>query len=64
VIDADYHGNVCVILFNHFVTPHHIHRGVRVAQLICEKVLYPNICEVQEVDATKRGTGDIWVNEV
>jgi len=27
VIDADYRGNVCVILFNHSVTPFQIGRG-------------------------------------
>jgi dUTP pyrophosphatase len=57
VIDADYRGNVCVIIFNHSVTLLHIHRGDRMAQLICEKIMYHNICEVQELDATERGTG-------
>jgi deoxyuridine 5'-triphosphate nucleotidohydrolase len=28
VIDADYRGNLCVVLFNHSVTPLHIHRGL------------------------------------
>jgi dUTP pyrophosphatase len=36
VIDADYCGNVCVILFSHSVTPFHVRRGDRIAQLICE----------------------------
>jgi dUTP pyrophosphatase len=27
VIDADYRGNVCVVLFNHSVTPFQIRRG-------------------------------------
>jgi dUTP pyrophosphatase len=45
VIDADYCGNVCVILFNHSVTPFHVHRGDRIAQLICRRIVYPNICE-------------------
>jgi dUTP pyrophosphatase len=57
VIDADYRGNVLVILINHSATPLHIHAGVRVAQLICEKIVYPDICEVQEFDATEHGTG-------
>jgi dUTP pyrophosphatase len=47
---------MCVVLFNHSATPLHIHGGVRVAQLICE-IMYPDICEVQELDATERGTG-------
>jgi len=57
VIDADYRGNVCVILFNHSVTPFQIHRGDRVAQLICEKIVYPEICEVQALGDTERDTG-------
>jgi len=57
VIDADCRGNVCVILFNHFVTPFQIRRGDRVAQLICKKIVYPEICEVQSLDNTKRNTG-------
>jgi dUTP pyrophosphatase len=57
VIDADYRGNVCVILFNHSVTPLHIHRGVRIAQIICEKIMYHNICEVQKLNATESGNG-------
>jgi dUTP pyrophosphatase len=27
VIDHNYRGNVCVILFNHLITPFHIHGG-------------------------------------
>jgi len=46
VIDADYRGNVCVIPFNHSGTPFQIRQGDRVAQLICEKIAYPEICEV------------------
>jgi dUTPase len=60
VIDADYCGNVCVVLFNHSATPLHINRGVRVAQLISKKIIYPDICEVQEMEATERGTWGIW----
>jgi len=31
--------------------------GDRVAQLICEKIVYPEICEVQELGNTERDTG-------
>ena len=57
VIDADYRGNVCVILFNHSVTPFQIRRGDRMAQLICEKIVYPEICEVQALGDIERDTG-------
>jgi dUTP pyrophosphatase len=57
VIDSDYRGNVCVILFNHSSTAFQIRRGDKVAQLICEKITYPEICEVQALDTTERNTG-------
>jgi dUTP pyrophosphatase len=57
VIDPDYRGNVCVILFNHSVTPFHILRGDRIAQLICEQITHPVICEVSELNTTERNTG-------
>ena len=31
--------------------------GDSVAQLICEKIVYPEICEVQELGRTERDTG-------
>jgi dUTP pyrophosphatase len=54
VIDEDYRGNLCVILFNHSDRPFQIHKGDRVAQLICEKIFYPDILEVKELDNTER----------
>ncbi|KAF2352208.1 Deoxyuridine triphosphate nucleotidohydrolase, partial [Trinorchestia longiramus] len=57
VIDEDYRGNVGVVLFNHGKEPFVVQRGDRVAQLICERILYPELEEVsQELDATARGT--------
>jgi dUTP pyrophosphatase len=56
VIDEDYRGNIGVILFNHSKTPFYIYRGVRVAKLICERILYPTVREAQELENTERGT--------
>jgi dUTP pyrophosphatase len=38
---------------------HTVSRSPRgqIAQLICEKIVYPNIGDVQELDATERDTG-------
>jgi dUTP pyrophosphatase len=44
-------------LFNHSKTPFYVNRGLRVAQLICEKICYPEIIEVEEIDDTERGDG-------
>ncbi len=57
VIDADYRGNVGVVLFNHAATDLEIKRGDRVAQLILERIFTPEVEEVAELDATKRGAG-------
>ena len=56
MIDEDYRGNVAVILFNHSDKLFVVNRGDRVAQLICEKVYYPELEEeVSAGNATKLG---------
>ncbi|XP_011873211.1 PREDICTED: deoxyuridine 5'-triphosphate nucleotidohydrolase [Vollenhovia emeryi] len=55
VIDADYRGNVGVILFNHSSEDFEIAPGDRIAQIICEKITYPMIEEVDTLTDTSRG---------
>ena len=55
VIDADYTGNIAVILFNHGITPCIINKGDRIAQLICEKYISPRIIEDDHIEPTIRG---------
>lgn len=43
VVDADYTGNVGVVLFNHGHRDHLVQRGDRIAQLICERVSIPKL---------------------
>lgn len=57
VIDRDYRGNVGVVLFNHAKTDYEIKKGERVAQLICERIVYPELEEVEELMDTERGDG-------
>jgi dUTP pyrophosphatase len=57
VIDADYRGPVGVILFNFGSQPFDIQLGDRVAQLILEQIVLPDVEEVQELDDTVRGAG-------
>ncbi|XP_049767619.1 deoxyuridine 5'-triphosphate nucleotidohydrolase-like [Schistocerca cancellata] len=56
VIDEDYRGNIGVVLFNHSDKEFVVKRGDRIAQLICEQILYPELEEVQELDDTERGS--------
>lgn len=57
VIDQDYTGNVGVVLFNHGQTEFVIKKGDRIAQLVCEKISYPEIEEVPSLNSTERGEG-------
>ena len=57
MIDADYRGNVGVILFNHGEDEFKVTKGDRVAQLILEKIITPPVVEVEDLDATERGAG-------
>ncbi|NWV00128.1 DUT protein, partial [Upupa epops] len=47
VIDEDYRGNVGVVLFNFGKEPFEVKKGDRIAQLICERICYPELEEVQ-----------------
>ncbi|AQQ80365.1 dUTPase [Betabaculovirus altermyunipunctae] len=57
VIDADYRGNVIIVLFNHGEEDLVVRRGDKVAQFICEKIHYSDIQEVTTLDTTQRGQG-------
>ncbi|XP_053451017.1 deoxyuridine 5'-triphosphate nucleotidohydrolase, mitochondrial isoform X2 [Nycticebus coucang] len=57
VIDEDYRGNVGVVLFNFGKAKFEVKKGDRIAQLICERIFYPEIEEVQVLDDTERGSG-------
>ncbi|NXN98901.1 DUT protein, partial [Rhinopomastus cyanomelas] len=57
VIDEDYRGNVGVVLFNFGKEPFEVKKGDRIAQLICERICYPELEEVQALDDTERGDG-------
>ena len=56
-IDADYRGEVKVILANLGQQPFAIRRGDRIAQLVVAPVAAAAFVEVTALDATPRGTG-------
>ncbi|CCE32366.1 probable dUTP pyrophosphatase [Claviceps purpurea 20.1] len=57
VIDADYRGQVKVLLFNHAEEDFQIQEGDRVAQLIIERIYTPEVVEVAELEESVRGAG-------
>lgn len=56
-IDADYRGEVKVILINLGDAPFEIVRGERIAQMVIAPVLQAEIHEVETLSETVRGTG-------
>lgn len=56
-IDADYTGDVGVILINHGQEPFTINDGDRIAQMVIAKYKQVTWVEVEELQATERGDG-------
>jgi dUTP pyrophosphatase len=56
-IDADYRGEVCIILINHGHESFSINPGDRIAQLIVAPVCQADLMEVSELSETDRGEG-------
>lgn len=56
-IDSDYRGELKVILINHSDADFPIRRGDRVAQLVLSPVTVAGWEEVEDLDATARGSG-------
>lgn len=56
-IDADYRGEVCVILGNLGSAPFAVQRGMRVAQMVLAPVTRARVDEVAQLDLTHRGEG-------
>lgn len=56
-IDADYRGEVGVILINHGDVPFTVRPGERIAQLVIAPVHFSVFATVDELDKTARGEG-------
>jgi dUTP pyrophosphatase len=56
-IDADYRGELGVILINHGKAPFTITPGMRIAQLIVSPVIQAKFVTAEILSATNRGTG-------
>ena len=56
-IDADYRGEVKVLLINHGHEHFKIERGMRIAQMIIQPVSHATMVEVEELSTSARGSG-------
>ncbi len=56
-VDADYRGEVSVLLINHGDEPFTIRRGERIAQLVIAPVTQANLSAVASLSPTDRGSG-------
>ena len=56
-IDADYRGEIQVLLINHGTAPFAVTRGMRIAQLVIAAVARVQLRELAALGETPRGTG-------
>ncbi|MBC8340014.1 MAG: dUTP diphosphatase [Rhodospirillales bacterium] len=56
-IDADYRGEICVVLINHGDEDFVVTRGMRIAQMVIAPVNRPVWVEVETLDDSGRGAG-------
>ncbi|MBX2833609.1 MAG: dUTP diphosphatase [Micavibrio sp.] len=56
-VDADYRGEISVILINHGKEPFTIERGMRIAQMVVERYETVEWDVVKSLDTTTRGDG-------
>jgi dUTP diphosphatase len=56
-IDADYRGEIGVVLINHGSAPFVIRRGERIAQMVIAEVARAELAAVASLSVTERGSG-------
>ena len=56
-VDADYRGEVCVLLINHGLAPFTVHRGERIAQMVIAAVVRADLSIAPSLTTTQRGSG-------
>lgn len=56
-VDADYRGEVMVLLINHGKEPFPVRRGERIAQMVVAQVPAVTLVERDRLDDTERGEG-------
>ena len=56
-IDADYRGEIKVILINHSDQQFVVEKGLRIAQMVLCPVIHAQLEEVEKLNDTTRGKG-------
>ena len=56
-VDADYRGEIGVLLINHGAAPFTIRRGERIAQMVIAPVAQAQLVAVTSLSTTERGSG-------
>ena len=56
-IDADYRGEIQVILINLGAEAFQVSRGMRIAQLVVARIAHAKLAEADSLTATERGAG-------
>jgi dUTP diphosphatase len=56
-IDADYRGEISVILINHGEAPFAVRRGERIAQMVISPVVQAELTAAASLSVTDRGSG-------
>jgi dUTP pyrophosphatase len=56
-VDADYRGEIGVLLINHGAAPFEVRRGERIAQMVIASVVRAELVPAVSLSATDRGSG-------
>ncbi|HEY0913083.1 MAG TPA: dUTP diphosphatase [Bradyrhizobium sp.] len=56
-VDADYRGEICVLLINHGDAPFPVRRGERIAQMVNASITQVELVAVTALSETARGSG-------
>ncbi len=56
-IDADYRGEIKILLINHGEQAYSVNRGDRIAQMVLAPVVRAAVAEAESLSETARGTG-------
>jgi dUTP pyrophosphatase len=57
VIDSDYRGEICCLLYNTGDDPVRLAAGSKICQLILEQIITPEAAWATDLDETSRGSG-------